>query len=49
MVKVDYIGLIYLAQNAVSGLRLKLVEIRYHFVQAFIEIGVIKIIFVQPN
>jgi hypothetical protein len=32
IMKVDNVGAIYLANNAVSGPRMKHVDIRYHFV-----------------
>ena len=49
IVRVDNVGVIYLAQNAVSGPRMKHVDIRYHFVRDYIEDGVIKIIFVRSE
>jgi Reverse transcriptase (RNA-dependent DNA polymerase) len=49
IVRVDNVGAIYLAHNAVSGPRMKHVDIRYHFVRDYIEEGVIKIIFVKSE
>ena len=49
IVRVDNVGAIYLAQNAVSGPRMKHVDIRYHFVRDYIEDGIIKIIFVRSE
>jgi hypothetical protein len=40
IVQVDNVGAIYLAHNAVSGPRMKHVDIRYHFVRDYIEAGV---------
>ena len=42
IVRADNVGAIYLAHNAVSGPRMKHVDIRYHFVRDYIEEGVIK-------
>ena len=47
IVRVDNVGAIYLAQNAVSGPRTKHVDIRYHFVRDYIEQGMVKIVFVK--
>ena len=49
IVRVDNVGAIYLAQNAVSGPRMKHVDIRYHFVQDYIEDGIVKIVFVKSE
>jgi hypothetical protein len=49
IVRVDNVGAIYLAQNAVSGPRMKHVDVRYHFVRDYIEDGIIKIIFVKSE
>ena len=49
IVKVDNVGAIYLANNAVSGPRMKHVDIRYHFVQDLIEDGIIEISFVKSE
>jgi hypothetical protein len=47
IVNVDNVGAIYLANNAVSGSRMKHVDIRYHFVRDLIEEGIIEISFVK--
>ena len=49
IVRVDNVGAIYLAQNAVSKPKMKHIDIRYHFVWDMIENGVIKIIFVSSE
>ena len=49
IVRVDNVGAIYLAQNAVSGPRMKHVDIRYHFVRDYIEDGIVKIVFVKSE
>jgi hypothetical protein len=49
IVKVDNVGVSYLAQNVVSGPRMKHMDIRYHFVQDYIEDGIIKNIFVRSE
>jgi hypothetical protein len=49
IVKVDNVGAIYLANNAVSGPRMKHVDIRYHFVRDLIEEGIIEVAFVKSE
>ena len=49
IVRVDNVGAIYLANNAVSGPRMKHVDIRYHFVRDLIEEGTIEISFVKSE
>jgi hypothetical protein len=49
IVRVDNVGAIYLAQNAVSGPRMKHVDVRYHFVRDYIEDGIVKIVFVKSE
>jgi hypothetical protein len=49
IVRVDNVGAIYLANNAISGPRMKHVDIRYHFVRDFIEEGTVKIVFVKSE
>jgi hypothetical protein len=49
IVRVDNVGAIYLAQNAVSGPRMKHVDVRYHFVRDYIEDGMVKIVFVKSE
>ena len=49
IVRVDNVGAIYLAQNAVSGPRTKHVDVRYHFVRDYIEDGFVKIVFVRSE
>ena len=49
IVRVDNVGAIYLAQNAVSGPRMKHVDIWYHFVWYYIEDGIVKIVFVKSE
>jgi hypothetical protein len=49
IVRVDNVGAIYLANNAVSGPRTKHVDIRYHFVRDYIEEGTVKIVFVRSE
>ena len=48
-VRVDNVGAIYLANNAISGPRTKHVDIRYHFVRDYIEKGIIQIDFVKSE
>ena len=45
----DNIGAIYLSKNATMGKRTKHVDTRYHFVQEYIEKGIIKIVFVRSE
>jgi hypothetical protein len=49
IVNVDNVGAIYLANNAVSGPRMKHVDIRYHFVRDLIEDGVVEVTFVRSE
>jgi hypothetical protein len=49
IVRVDNVGAIYLAQNAVSGPRMKHVDVKYHFVRDYIEDGIVKIVFVKSE
>jgi hypothetical protein len=49
IVRVDNVGAIYLANNAVSGPRMKHVDIRYHFVRDLIEEGIVEISFVRSE
>jgi hypothetical protein len=49
IVRVDNVGAIYLAQNAVSGLRMEHVDIIYHFVQDYTKDSILKTIFVKSE
>ena len=49
IVRVDNVGAIYLANNAISGPRMKHVDIRYHFVRDLIETGIVEISFVRSE
>jgi hypothetical protein len=51
IVRVDNIGAIYLAQNSVSGIRTKHVDIRVHFVRQYCDPkdGILKILFVRSE
>jgi transposase InsO family protein len=49
IVKVDNMGAIYLANNAVVGNRTKHVDVRYHFIREFVEDGIVKIVFVRSE
>ena len=49
IVRVDNVGAIFMAENVSTSSRTKHVDIRYHFVQEFIEDGFIKIIFVRTG
>jgi hypothetical protein len=46
---VNNVEAIYLAQNAVSGPKMKHVDVRYCFVQDYIEDSIIKIIFIMSE
>ena len=48
-VRVDNVGAIYLANNAISGPRTKHVDIRYYFVRDYIEKGITQIDFVKSE
>jgi hypothetical protein len=49
IVRVDNVGAIYLAQNAVSGPKMKHVDVQYHFVQEYIKDGIVNIVFVKSE
>jgi hypothetical protein len=46
IVRVDNVGAIYMSNNS-STFRTKHVDVCYHFVQEFVEDGIVKIIFVK--
>jgi len=46
IVHVDNIGAIFMVENVSTSPRTKHIDVRYHFVQEFIEDGFIKIIFI---
>ena len=49
IVKTDNVGAIFMSENASTGVRLRHVDTRYHFVREFIEDGFIKIEFVRST
>ena len=49
IVRVDNVGALYLANNAVLGPRMKHIDIRYHFVWALIEEKIVEISFVESE
>jgi len=49
IVCMDNIGAIFMVENVSTSPRTKHIDVRYHFVQEFIEDGFIKIIFIQTG
>ena len=49
IVKTDNVGVMFMAQNASSGVRTRHVDTRYHFVRENLEEGIIKIEFAVEN
>ena len=49
IVRVNNIGAIFLANNSVLSQRTKHISVRHHFVQEFIEDGILKVVFVNRN
>jgi hypothetical protein len=47
VIKTDYIGAIFMSENALTGFRTWYVDKRYQFIREFIEDGFIKIEFVS--
>ena len=48
-IRVDNIGAIFIANNVTTSPRTKHIDVRYRFVNEFIEDGIIKIIFVKTE
>jgi hypothetical protein len=49
LIKVDNVGAIYLSNNFALSQRTKHIDIRQHFVREFVEVGIIKTIFVPTD
>jgi hypothetical protein len=49
VVECDNKGAIYLSKNKTLGTRTKHIETRYHIVREYVEIGVLKIVYVKTG
>jgi hypothetical protein len=49
VVETDNIGALFMSQNALTGVRTRHVDTRYHFIRENVEDGIIKIEFVKSN
>jgi hypothetical protein len=47
IIKTDNIGAIFMAENSSTGVRIRHVDTRYHFICEFIEDGFVKVEFVR--
>jgi hypothetical protein len=47
MIRTDDIGAMFMEDNASSGVRVRHIGTRYHFINDHVEVGFIKILFVK--